>query len=289
MAENILNVSFAHRHVVVAKGLYQYDYGQKLQIAGITLPPNFEVHFCNDGDFSTIPMIGTDYMVDIPDQFLTTGKDIIAYIYHHEGEDDGETIEVVRMPVVKRPVPTDGEPTPAQETAISQAIALLQQELEQVDQYTLTYTGNSYHYTLRLKKNDSTVNSVQADQTASADSTNLITSAGAYKLARWYIDNSNNNNNPNMHMGLALQIEPFILYSIGYVESLSIYYKPTTVPSDGYEKEYRIRFIVADGETPTITLPTGVTMQNGFNPTGGHTYEIHIYGNKYATFAEWEI
>ena len=59
---------------------YQYDELQFLVLTGVQLPAAFQVDFCNEGDTSTITMVGTNRTVQIPDEYLLTGKRIKAYI-----------------------------------------------------------------------------------------------------------------------------------------------------------------------------------------------------------------
>ena len=123
---NITTVVFSGRRYATAQtSLYQWDYGQILNISGLDLPSPFEAHFCNDGDAETVTMLGNDNTVTIPDQFLNSGKSINAYIYLHAGDDDGETEYKITIPVLTRPQPSDIEPTPEQQTVIDQLLAEL--------------------------------------------------------------------------------------------------------------------------------------------------------------------
>lgn len=109
----------------VTAALWQYDYGQMLEIDGLELPSTFEVHFCNDGDATTKTQLGSEGTVTIPDEYLTTGKNIFVYIYLHTGENDGETEYTITIPVRRRAQPSDEEPTPEQQSALTEAIAAL--------------------------------------------------------------------------------------------------------------------------------------------------------------------
>lgn len=112
------------------ENLWQYDYGQILQITGLDLPDAYQVHFCNKGDLTTIEMIGDAGGVTIPDNLLENGTPINAYIYLHTGTDDGETEYKITIPVNQRPEPSDEQPTPAQQSAIDAAIAALNSAIE---------------------------------------------------------------------------------------------------------------------------------------------------------------
>ena len=125
---NILTATFkpGARVCTPDKKGVQYDYGQVLRIAGLDLPDAFEVHFANAGDTTTITQIAQNGVVEIPDQFFTSSKQINAYIFLHDGETDGETEYKITIGVLPRPAISDEEPTPEEQSAITQAIAALQ-------------------------------------------------------------------------------------------------------------------------------------------------------------------
>ena len=125
---NILTATFkpGARVCTPDKKGVQYDYGQVLKIAGLDLPEAFEVHFANTGDTTTITQIAQNGVVEIPDQFFRSSKQINAYIFLHDGETDGETEYKITIGVLPRPAISDDEPTPEEQSAITQAIAALQ-------------------------------------------------------------------------------------------------------------------------------------------------------------------
>lgn len=94
------------------EGLWQYDFGQKLQIAGLGLPEIFEVHFFWQGlEKAKIVTGHTENevsSVDIPNEALVQRRMITAYIYLSSAE-EGETTNTVRMFVNKRPAPENFE------------------------------------------------------------------------------------------------------------------------------------------------------------------------------------
>lgn len=122
---NVTEVVFSGFYKTQICGLYQYDYGQVLKFTDITLPSTYEVHFAQSGASTTVTVLGDSNGVQIPDQYLLADLDIKAYIYLHEEETDGETVYQVLIPVIARPEPSDQEPTPVQQDAITQAIAAL--------------------------------------------------------------------------------------------------------------------------------------------------------------------
>ena len=96
-----------------------------LQFVGIDLPETYEVHFANPGAPEAAPQIGSADGVKIPDAVLTSGRPINAWVFLHTGADDGETVYQVTIPVIQRPKPGDGEPSPVEQSVITQAIAAL--------------------------------------------------------------------------------------------------------------------------------------------------------------------
>jgi len=86
--------------------LWQWDYGRILTVSGLTLPEEYDVHICNEGEAHTKYLIGRTGGIPIPDSYLESGKDIVIYIYLHQEDDDGITAYTVKIPVKKRPAMT---------------------------------------------------------------------------------------------------------------------------------------------------------------------------------------
>ena len=125
---NIVTASFVDdRTDARTTPIWQYDYGQILQIIGVDLPTPFQVHFSNaPADGEGVLMLGEDGAVSIPDALLLSGANVYAFVYLHTGANDGETVYRITIPVTDRPEPTSVEPTPVQQDVIDQAIAALQ-------------------------------------------------------------------------------------------------------------------------------------------------------------------
>lgn len=115
--------------------IWQYDYGQILKFAGIELPTAYEVHFSDHQFGESTTQIGNSDGVTIPDSYLTTGRDVYAWVYLHEEETDGETVYMVIIPVRKRASITEETPTPVEESAITQAIVALNEAVILTDDY----------------------------------------------------------------------------------------------------------------------------------------------------------
>lgn len=140
---NIITAPFDGLHVSRTRSLYQYDYGQLLQITGVELPFAYEVHFAtSDTGGDSITQIGNEDGVIIPDELLTLGVPLYAFIYLHTDEEDGETVYQIIIPVKPRPAITNQEPTPVQQDAITQAIAALDAAVEQTGEDVQTTAEN---------------------------------------------------------------------------------------------------------------------------------------------------
>ena len=120
------------RYTVTAP-IVKEDYGLYLQIEGIELPETYEVDFSNDEHSGTsVTMIGNADGVLIPNQFISTGKDIFAFLYH-VGDNYGRTVFKFRIPNKLRPDRTDETPTPEEQSVIDQTIAALNDAVDRAE------------------------------------------------------------------------------------------------------------------------------------------------------------
>ena len=120
------------RYTVTAP-IVKEDYGLYLQIEGVELPSTYEVDFSNsEHNGTSVTMIGNSDGVLIPHQFIDTGKDVFAFLYH-VGSDYGRTVYKFKIPNKVRPDRTNEQPTPEQQSAIDQAIEALNDAVERVE------------------------------------------------------------------------------------------------------------------------------------------------------------
>ena len=121
------------RYTVTAP-IVKEDYGLYLKIEGLELPSTYEVDFSNEEHSgSSVTMIGNSDGVLIPNQFISSGKDIFAFLYH-VGVDFGRTVYKFRIPNKLRPDRTDEQPTPEEQSVIDQAISALNTAVAQTAQ-----------------------------------------------------------------------------------------------------------------------------------------------------------
>ena len=126
LKQNIIYLYFKGKHLITSKSQYQYNHGQYLYFADLNLPQAFEVHFSNKQRGESKTQIGSNKLVEIPDEYFWSGAlEIYAWIYLHSGNDDGETIYEIKIPLSKRAKPTDEEPLPVQQSTIDRAITEL--------------------------------------------------------------------------------------------------------------------------------------------------------------------
>lgn len=136
--DNIVRASFVFGKTAKTRSLHQWDYGQVLRFEALDLPAAYTVHFANQpmsGNAKT--QVGGPDGVTIPDEYLTTGLPVYAWVYLHAGADDGETVYSVTIPVAKRPKPTEEPPTPAQQSAVEQAIIALNAGVQEAGEAAL--------------------------------------------------------------------------------------------------------------------------------------------------------
>ena len=126
MRDNIIVASDWHGELCRTAPVWQGDYGIILRIEEMALPSVFEVHFTDVSQGPAVTAVGADGEVEIPAALLQGTKDIIAYIYLHTGEADGETVLQITIPLNRRAGVTDEEPTPEQQSALDQAIAVME-------------------------------------------------------------------------------------------------------------------------------------------------------------------
>ena len=118
------------RYTVTAP-IVKEDHGLKLKIEGVELPSTYQVDFSNnENSGSSVTMIGNADGVLIPAQFIKSGKDVFAFLYH-VGEDYGRTVYKFRIPNKLRPGRTSETPTPEEQSVIDQAINALNEAVEQ--------------------------------------------------------------------------------------------------------------------------------------------------------------
>lgn len=156
--------------MTIVAARHQWDYGQALSITGIDLPDVFEAHFASMGDTKTVPMIGHDGIVGVPSQLFKVAKAIVCYIYLHDDTTDGRTVYTIKIPVKERPKPSDVEPTPVQQDIITQAIAALNDAVDQTGQDVIDADASAQAAQDAQTAAESARDAAQASETAASQS-----------------------------------------------------------------------------------------------------------------------
>ncbi len=120
-----MKIDFTNYNNVKVENLFKYDYGQILEISGIDLPENFEVHFETDQE-SAVVVNGTFEndvgKVKIPDLCLMDSKlNFSAWIFVEENG-SGNTVKTITFYLNDRQAPSD-QPSDAEEIAEVKSLA----------------------------------------------------------------------------------------------------------------------------------------------------------------------
>lgn len=135
----------------IAPGLWQWDYGQILQVSGTGITENIEIHFSLSefgGEAEVLIAVyddDTDTLnVHIPGHFLvetsSTDYRLYAFIYVNSGT-DGETIYKIILPIKARPKPIDYDDK--EDDAFNAALAEVIRQVNEVKPDWIFTDGNS--------------------------------------------------------------------------------------------------------------------------------------------------
>ncbi len=246
------------RYTVTAP-IVKEDYGLYLQIEGVELPSTYEVDFSNsEHNGTSVTMIGNSDGVLIPSQFISSGKDVFAFLYH-VGVDFGRTVYKFRIPNKVRPDRTDEEPTPEEQSTIDQAISALNTAVEQTAQDVIDAdqsAQNAYTYALSANAASGTAENfadVASGYASSAQASAESISASASQIAT----NTADINDLREDLGnrLALNFPPF----------------DKTIPSNSNLNDY-----LTDGQYKVKSFSVAITITNIPARKGGQLIVQHL-------------
>lgn len=129
---NVILAPLSGRTVCTTKTVYQYNQGMVLRLLGIDLPQAYTVDFANSVTGSSISRVGGADGAPIPDQFFVPGSTIHAWVVL-SGTGYAVTRYHIMIPISPRAVRTNEEPTPSQQSALDEAIAVLNDGVETVE------------------------------------------------------------------------------------------------------------------------------------------------------------
>ena len=306
LKKNIIYVYFKGKHLTTSKSQYQYNHGQFLYFADLDLPQAFEVHFSNEDKGYSKPKVGSNKLVEIPDEYFWSGaSQIYAWVYLHSDTDDGETIYEVKIPLTKRARPTDEEPLPQQESAMERAIAELNNAVEITTENAnkteedKTQVGNIRDEVVDLKENiDATAETV-AQKSQDAIDASRRSEASAQNAAefedgarRYSEDSSQSANSASQSANQAKQYKnqsetnvthyPKVINGYWYVwDAFNEEYVNTNVDARGEDGYSPTASVTKSGKTATVTITdkTGTTnaqVSDGTDGTDGVSPTVSI-------------
>lgn len=128
------------QEVARAYGVYQYDWGQRLQVTGLEsldLPNHTEVHFAIEDEETSITRVSTVshgiLVVDVPFKCLQYAKQITADIYIlNEDTDGGQTIKRIFFTPKSKTKPDD-DVTPDEERTVDAILRELNAATQQAN------------------------------------------------------------------------------------------------------------------------------------------------------------
>lgn len=139
--------SIRERKIVAPDWLYQYDYGLKLEIAGIPgLPVAPIIHFSTNYMTDTIKVTGATSggvaVADIPDELLINDHRIVDYIIdaylYVITANTGKTEYRIEVPVKGRQKKSDTAPTPQERSEFDEVIAVVNAEAKKASDAALS-------------------------------------------------------------------------------------------------------------------------------------------------------
>lgn len=182
METKIIKVVFGGRRYAVTNKRTRTDYGQTFEFVDIDLPETFEVIFSNSSTSAGTgkKMIGSNQRCLIPDEYLKTGQPIYAWVLVHDGEDDGRHMYSIKSPVDDMPDTSPEEPTPVEQSVISQAITALNSAVEKTAQDVISADASAQAAQDAQTAAESARDAAQASETAASQSeTNAAASASS--------------------------------------------------------------------------------------------------------------
>ena len=135
MAENFIHLVYDSNHETEVTRLFQYDKGQALMLEGFDeFARPIDVHISNSKYGRAESFKCNDDIIEIPDKYLRSGREIYIWLYLTETEtvtDDqgnevtkniGKTVYTVEIPVVRRSGISGSTPIPENDTTLEKIL-----------------------------------------------------------------------------------------------------------------------------------------------------------------------
>jgi len=182
MRGKIISATFDGWETARTSPIFQYDYGQLLVLTDLELPASYEVHFSTDENGgASYTVLGDENGVAVPDVLIAEGKYIFAFVFLHEGTDDGETEYKITIPVKKRPEIAYVEPPAEQVDIISQTIAAMNDAADRAAGSATAAAGSA---------TEAAASATAAEGSASDAAASATQSAGSAEQAGTYAGNA---------------------------------------------------------------------------------------------------
>lgn len=146
MAENFIVITYDPRNATEASQLFQYDQGLALKLEGFeNFARPFEFHISNSKYGRAEVYVCEGDIVEIPDKYLRTGREICVWLYLTGIEtttDDfgnevtktlGKTVYTIDIPVRRRAAISTTKPTPEEESMLTKILRAVTDIGEKVD------------------------------------------------------------------------------------------------------------------------------------------------------------
>lgn len=152
----IIKAKFADEPITITDPIYQYNYGQVLQIEGLALPSSIEVHFAVRDSLQALCVVGTTKnkitTVTIPDELLINNHyemnyRVDAFIYITD-ENSGYTKYHVVIPVKARPEPVKKQFEQKDADTVDSLVNAMNQAVTEAKACKLTPEEKSWMLTL---------------------------------------------------------------------------------------------------------------------------------------------
>ena len=239
------------QNAVTISGLYQWDYGQVLEIESIDLGTMIgEVHFACSSMSEAIVVscnftngVGT---VTIPDECLEQPSTITAWVYEIAGT-QGRTRKAITIPVTARTRPSAGHDIPTEITdQYTQLITNVNETIDKLENGQIA-----------VKKAETATNAASATTAGNASTANRAITADSAKCA---ISDKNGNIIHETYETKARNKTCF--YSVDHTKKL---HKGATIYLGEIPADKGVADIVSVGLRGNIVLPTII---DGFDPMG---------------------
>lgn len=152
----IVKAIFDGESIIKTDTIYQYNYGQVLQIGGLALPTGTEIHFAVHGSDKAYILTGTPKnnvtTVTIPDvlminDYCTCNYRIDAFIYIVDST-SGYTKYQIIIPVKSRPAPTSVKFTEEERSEVDSLVTTLNTAVTEAKACKLTDQEKTWMLTL---------------------------------------------------------------------------------------------------------------------------------------------